>query len=464
MPFLPSTHDIEKFLFLLLLALCAPPAFGVDGLDDAGGYGSVAFDLSAAATDLSRTCAAQADGKILMAGSVITSDSEGVQIAIARVKTDGLLDNTFDNDGKLVIDLSTVGIQATHGRALAMTIDPQGRILVAGSMVLISNGETIGFVVRILEDGWIDPAFGINGFYLESGMALGVTAIGVDPGGRIWLLGRTIGDGSGPWLFQLLDAGGNQGASRLLSFPNHGFAATIPTAMAMQPDGNVLVAGWGRTGSPNFYASMVVARVLGSTLDLDMPFGGGGTGRLVISDFESAYLRSIALQPDRSIVVAGEYGQLNEENIVVTRVDANGSWVGGWTEYVAFDVTANGGDGGSGMNRMVVQSDGKVLVAAAVITGETGNVVDVGVARILADSGLDTTFGGLGTGKRVFDMPPVGTQDGSDEIHCLTLSGGKPVVVGSGHYFDSDWDFSFRRLTNGIVFADGFESGTTAFW
>ncbi len=464
MPFLPSTHDFRKCLCLLLLALCAPPVFGVDGLDDAGGLGSVAFDLNAAATDLSRTCAAQADGKILMAGSVTTNDSEQVQIAIARVQTDGLLDNSFDNDGKLVIDLSTVGIQATHGRAFAMTIDPQGRILVAGTMVLISNGETIGFVVRILEDGWIDPAFGINGFYLEFGMALGVTSIGVDPGSRIWLLGRTNADGTGPWIFQLLDSGGNPGASRLLSFPNHGFAATIPTAMAMQPDGNVLVAGWGRTGSPEFYASMVVARVLGSTLDLDMPFGGGGTGRLVISDFESAYLRSIALLPDGRIVVAGEYGPLNEENIVVTRVDANGSWIGGFTEYVAFNVGGTGGDGGSGMNRMVVQSDGKIVVAGTVITGDSGDVMDVGVARVLADSGLDTTFGGLGTGKRVFDMPPVGNDDGSDEIHCLTLPGGKPVLVGSGHYSGSDWDFSFRRLSNALVFQDGFESGTTAFW
>ena len=135
-----SNCGFRLHLSLLFLALSAPATFGVDGLDDAGGYGSVAFDMNAAATDVSRTCAAQADGKILMAGSVTTSDSEQVQIAIARVKTDSLLDPTFDNDGKLVIDLSQIGIQATHGRAYAMTVDSQGRILIAGSMVLISNG------------------------------------------------------------------------------------------------------------------------------------------------------------------------------------------------------------------------------------------------------------------------------------------------------------------------------------
>jgi len=459
-----STRGLRPHLSLLLLALGAPPLFSADGLDDPGGYSSIPFDLNFAATDLSRSCAAQADGKILLAGSATTDDSEQGQIAIARIKTDGLLDPTFDTDGRLVIDLSDIGIQATLGRAYSMTVDSQGRILVAGSMVLISNGATIGFVARILADGWIDPAFAINGFYLEFAMDTGVTAVGVDPSGRIWLLGRSLADGTGPWIFQLLDTAGNPTDNRALTFPGYGFETTIPTAMAFQPDGKVLLGGWGRTGSPDYFASMAVARILGSTLNLDPTFGGGGTGKLVITDFESTYLRSIAFQPDGRIVVAGEYGVVTEEILTVNRLDANGTLGGGFTEYIAFDVGPYGGDGGAGMNRMVVQSDGKIVVAATAITGDSGNVIDVGVARVLAESGLDTSFGGLGTGKRTFDMPPVGSGDGNDDFHCLTLSGGKPVLVGSGHYSGTDWDFSFRRLTSALIFTDGFESGTTSFW
>lgn len=449
---------------IAMLGLQAQMLRAVDGLDDVGGYGSVPFDLNFAATDLSRTCAAQADGKILLAGSATTNDSEQAQIAIARVKTDGLLDPAFDSDGRLVIDLSDIGIQATQGRAYSMAVDAQGRILVAGSMVLISTGASIGFVTRILPDGWIDPVFGINGFYLEFGMETGVTAVGVDPSGRIWLLGRLLADGTGWWIFQLLDTVGNPTDNRALTFPGYGFETTIPTAMAFQPDGNVLLGGWGKTGSPDFFASMAVARILGSTLNLDPTFGGSGTGELVITDFAPAYLRSIALQPDRSIVVAGEYGLLNEENLVVTRLSPDGTLAGAFTEYVAFDIGGSGGDGGGGMNRMVVQSDGKIVVAAAAITGDTGNVIDVGVARVLAESGLDSSFGGLGTGKRTFDMPPAGSGDGNDDFHCLALSGGKPVLVGSGHFSGLDWDFSFRRLTSALIFTDGFESGTTLFW
>ena len=55
--------------------------------------------------------------------------------------------------------------------------------------------------------------------------------------------------------------------------------------------GKVLLGGWGRTGSPAFHASMAMARIVGDTLQLDPSFGLAGTGRMVIDDFESAFLR-----------------------------------------------------------------------------------------------------------------------------------------------------------------------------
>jgi uncharacterized delta-60 repeat protein len=450
---------------LFVLALCAAPVFGADGLDDAGGYGSIPFDLDGTASDFARACAAGSDGRILLAGSASASDGEQFKIAVARIGLDGSLDPTFGFGGRVVIDLSDEGIHATQGEARAMAIDAQGRVLVAGSMVVTATSASIGFVTRLLADGSIDPLWATASWYLDFAMETGVTAMGFDANGRLWLLGRTSADGTGPWLFQLLDGVGQPATGGSITFPGYGFVTTVPTAMAFQPDGNVLIGGWGRDGAPAFLASMAVARIQGSTLQLDPAFGSQGTGRLVIDDFASAYLRSIALQPDRHIVVAGEYGELGEEVLVVTRLDANGTLApGAFTEYVAFDLGAAGGDGGSGSNRMVVQSDGKIVVAATSITGDPANVADVGVARVLAESGLDTSFGGLGTGKRTFDMPPVGSGDGNDTFACLTLAGGKPVLVGSGLWSGTDWDFSFRRLTNALVFSDGFESATTFFW
>jgi uncharacterized delta-60 repeat protein len=454
----------SRSLSLLLLALCAPPVFGIDGLDDPGGYGSIGFDLDFTASDFARACAAQPDGRILLAGSATDDDGEQFKIAVARINPNGLLDPTFGTGGRVVIDLSDQGVQATQGQVRSIAVDAQGNILIAGSLVVTATSAHIGFVTRLWSDGYLDPVWNSGIFYLNFAMETGISAMGLDPGGRLWLLGRASADGTGPWIFQLLDAVGNPIDFRALTFPGYGFDTTVPTALAFQPDGKVLVAGWGRTGSPDFHASMAIARILGGTLELDPTFGGSGTGELVIDDFESAFLRSIALQPDRRIVVAGEYGVLGEENIVVTRLDADGTLAGAFTEYVGFDLGGTGGDGGSGMNRMVVQSDGKIVVAATAVTGDPGNVVDVGVARVLAESGLDPAFGGLGTGKRTFDMPPVGSGDGNDTLSCLILSGGKPVLVGSGVWSGTDWDFSFRRLTSGLVFAEAFESGTAFFW
>ena len=155
----------------------------------------------------------------------------------------------------------------------------------------------------------------------------------------------------------------------------------MPTAIAFQPDGKVLIAGWAYRGAPANIAVMVITRLLGSTLQLDPTFGFLGTGVVVIEDFASTYLRSIALTPDLEIVVAGEYGPLNAEDISVIGLRPNGTVH--WGDYVAFNVGGSNGDGGTGFNRMVVQSDGKIVVAAVAITGNAGNVADVGVARTL---------------------------------------------------------------------------------
>ena len=464
-------------LRFLLLALVASGARADDGVDELGAQQRMTFDEDSASTDLAHACAAQSDGKVLLAGSVSAVESppatnETIKIGVARLGLNSLPDATFglNGDGRVVIALTDapLSVQATHGQVRAMAVDPQGRILLAGSMVTIGSAgfpsQSIGFVLRLLEDGWIDPVFGINGIYLDFTMNTGAVAVGVDPAHRIWALGRDTADGTGSWVFTLLDSVGNFHSNGSVGFTDLGFATTVPTAMAFQPDGKVLLGGWARTAAPDPHASMAVARVEAPSLHLLDP-AFGTAGRLVITDFASAYLRSIALQPDGQIVVAGEYGVLNEEDIAVHRRDANGQLgSGAWTDYVFFNFENGLADGSSGNNRMVVQSDGKIVVAALAATGDAGNVSDIGVARLLADSGADPSFGGAGTGKRHTGLPPLRSEDGANALSCLTLAGGKAVIVGSGHLAGSDWDFAHGRLGSSLVFADSLEIGSTFFW
>jgi len=455
---------------LILLALCAAGAFADDGLDELGAYQHLNFNLGAGSTDVARACAAQSDGKVLLAGSASTSD-ELSEIAVARLGTGSVLDASFGaaygTPGVVVVDLTDNGIQGHQGQARAMAIDPQGRIVVAGSLILNSTGASIGFVMRLLPDGWIDPTFAINGFYLDFSMNLGVAALGLDAGGRVWLLGRSSADGTGPWVLTRLDSVGNYDGGGTVAFPALGFDSTFPTALLFDPNGKLLLGGYGRTPSPAYHAAMLVARLqAGSLSALDSTFGTAG--RLVIDDFDSAFLRSIALQPNGRIVFGGEYGSTNnEESLVVYGSDADGHlFPGGFGEYFAFNFDGIPGGAGGGNNRMVVQSDGKILVAAAAFTGHVENITNTGVARVLSTSGLDTSFGGLGTGKHRTDLPPLLNQseDGSSMFSCLTLAAGKPVLVGSAHASGSDWDFAYRRLSSDLIYTDGFEVGTSFFW
>jgi len=294
-------------------------------------------------------------------------------------------------------------------------------------------------------------------------METGVAALGLDASGRIFLLGRSLADGTGPWVVTRLDSVGNLDAGGTVSFPGLGLDSTVPTALAFEPDGKLLLGGWGRT--PSLHAVMLVARLTPLSVSLlDTTFGSGG--RLVIDDFDSAYLRSIALQPDGRIVVGGEYGSTNnEESLVVTVLDRDGHlFPGAFSEYLAFNFDGTLGGAGGGNNRMVVQSDGKILVAAATFTSDADNITNVGVARILASSGLDGSFGDLGTGKHRTDLPPLRSDDGSNGFSCRTLAAGKPVLVGSSHAAGSDWDFAYTRLTSDLIFTSGFEIGAPFFW
>jgi uncharacterized delta-60 repeat protein len=455
-------------LLLLLLPLDRAPLLADDGLDDPGGYTSHAFDENSAGTDLAYACAAQADGKILIAGEA-TSDAEGgYKIAVTRVLLDGNPDPAFGGGaGEVVISL-TGEVSGNQGRARAIAVDAQGRILIGGTLNETDFfDEAIGFVVRLLPNGTIDDNW-YNGYslgwYLDNLMS-GVAAMGFDSAGRLWTTGPEAADGSGPWRFQVIsDSGGDLGDGAIdFDADVTALASSAPTTIEFQPDGKVLVGGFVQRGAPTHLASMAIARVKGSDFQLDTTFGFLANGRKVIDDFASSRLRSIGLTPDLQIVVAGEEGALNAEDVSVIGMDPDGTVR--WGDYVAFDLGGSEGDGIGGLSRMVVQSDGKIVVAAVSYTGNSGNVVDVGVARWLPMmAGLDTSFGGGGTGKRVLDMPPVGTGNGNDTLTCLTLSGGKAVLVGSALYSGTDWDFSLRRLTSDLVFADSFESGTKSLW
>jgi uncharacterized delta-60 repeat protein len=144
--------------------------------------------------------------------------------------------------------------------------------------------------------------------------------------------------------------------------------------IALEPDGRIVAAG--RTGT-----NLAVARY-NADGSLDPTFGVGGK---VVTDLGSTEVaRSVAIQPDGKIVVAGQTGG----DFAVVRYNADGSLD---TSFGSGGVVRTDFGGGTDLARTVlVEPDGKIVVAGRT---QLGSTVQFAVARYNADGSPDPTFG-----------------------------------------------------------------------
>ena len=132
------------------------PGGGIDSTLSGDGKVRIAFPgwADSHATDV----AIQPDGKIVVAGGVSFSETEGKvsDIAVARFRPNGTLDTGFSGDGKVTTDFSD-----SDGTTDVVVL-PSGKILVAGnSQTPSSDGRFVA--VRYLSDGRRDDTFGGDG-------------------------------------------------------------------------------------------------------------------------------------------------------------------------------------------------------------------------------------------------------------------------------------------------------------
>jgi uncharacterized delta-60 repeat protein/uncharacterized repeat protein (TIGR01451 family) len=122
-------------------------------LDPAFGEGGKATVDFFGANDGARGVVVQPDQKMVLSGFA-TNGSER-QFAIARFNADGSLDTTFDQDGKVVLDLGSTS------EAFKVALQEGGKIVAVGdSRPRTSLDFTI---VRLNQDGSPDNSFGNNG-------------------------------------------------------------------------------------------------------------------------------------------------------------------------------------------------------------------------------------------------------------------------------------------------------------
>jgi uncharacterized delta-60 repeat protein len=186
----------------------------------------------------------QSDGRIVVVGA---SGAGSGQVAVARYRTNGTLDTSFSGDGKALTNFtSTIGEEA-----VAVAIQSNGRIVVAGR----ANAGTLAAprnriaLVRYRTDGTLDTSFDGDGKVLTSfaGDDAEATAIAIQPDGKIVVAGRARnGSTTRPALVRYTTNG-----SLDTSFDGDGKVLTIvpssstavANALTLQPDGKLVAAG-----------------------------------------------------------------------------------------------------------------------------------------------------------------------------------------------------------------------------
>ena len=198
-------------------------------------------------------------------------------------------------------------------------------------------------------------------------------------------------------------------------------------SVAIQPDGKIVVAGVANAQA-ELFDRVAIVRYL-SNGDLDATFGNGST---VVG--ELAYIADMVLQADGKIVVVGKTAHGNTSDVIVRRYNSDGSadatfGIGGVVltdMFSSFD----------GASAVALQTDGKIVVVGQTDPGQAFS--DFAVLRYLSDGTLDATFGQ--TGKVNVDIS--GNYDSAHEV--AIQADGKIIVVGRA----SD-DFGIARLDAG---------------
>jgi uncharacterized delta-60 repeat protein len=383
-----------------LSALAAAPATASPGALDPsfGSGGSVRMFPSEEETEL-RAVAAQADGKVVLAGAEPPGN-----VLVVRLLANGALDPSFGSGGKV-----STPFPGGFGEARAVAIQPDGKIVVAGQAKGAVDGDFL--VARYRGDGSPDPEFGggdgIEVFPVGAAQDQ-AEAVSIGPSGRILLTG-------------FAELPGNQKAAavavlRANGEPDPGFSADglaeVKTtgaeeadsgeAIIEQPDGKILVADATGDGGGNGFT---VVRLLASG-EPDPGFGsGGGFARTVIppgsgSNGSAGRITDLALLGDGRIVAAGYgYDQVGSPPHSDTKFAAvrylesgqldpsfGGAGIGIFTHQL--------GEGDDSPTALEIDPSGRPLLAGSYEASAAGGAP--GLLRLTADGTLDPAYGAGG--------------------------------------------------------------------
>lgn len=327
--------------------------------------------------------AVQPDGRIVAAGS---RPGSGPDVSfVARYLANGGLDGTFGSGGKLTVPVDIL---------VDVALQLDGKIVLLGHHVS-PDGDSKFALHRLIAGGAHDPNFddGDGIAWLDFGGLDGGSHVALLPDGRILAAG---GNSAATLLVRLwpdglsFDTGGQQAHG--LAFPPRyqpGYREQA-TGLALQPDGALVVAG--QAYAPDYAFSQAFVTRFTSQGPLDGSFGTHGSARFGAGIFNAA--TAVALQSDGKLVVAG-YSAFSADytimDLLVARFHPDGTPDDGFGYHGSYITDfAGGADSGTAL---AVAPDGKIVVGGNVWNGSAS---DWGVLRLTEAGQPDSSFDGDG--------------------------------------------------------------------
>jgi uncharacterized delta-60 repeat protein len=315
------------------------------------------------------------DGLVLL-GEALQNGTSNLDLAVAMVLPSGAHSGSFGNSGVNVADAGSV-----FDTLFAGALQPDGRIVVVGT---VGNGSSIRFLVaRYMTNGFPDTNFGTSGHVIIApGGSTNATAyaVAVQPDGKILVGGYASLGGIQKWVVLRYTAAGvldtSFGSSGIATIPIGSAAANL-WALAVQPDGRILAAGSADNGSGLDFA---LARLTASGA-LDSTFGSGGKCITALASHDDE-ANCIAIQPDGGILLGG-YAKDSQDVLsdALVRYTAAGALDTGFGSggHVLTKIASLDG----GIRDLALQSDGRILAAAEIAPGS--GIIGFGVLRYRAE-------------------------------------------------------------------------------
>ena len=301
--------------------------------------------------------AVQADGKILIGGA-FTNVGGQTRNHLARLNTDGTLDNSFNPD-----------LEGIWPYVESLVLQWDGKILVGGYFTNLA-GQSRTNIARLNADGTLD--FGFNPGAGRDGRD--VRSIAAQPDGKILVGGN----------FTVLGGQPRSGLGRLsadgevdLGFdpalgPGDGYTPNI-SSLVVQADGKILASG-------------AFTRVAGQSRTNIARLNVDGTVDGTFTPWVTGSVVSVAMQADGKILVVGNFTMLSGlSRKRIARLNADGTVdagfnpaVGRSTDYLPY------------VSALSVQADGKILVGGRFTL--VGGQFRTNIARLNSDGTLDSEF------------------------------------------------------------------------